>query len=39
MKNRRYFTCTTNSGVFIRPERVEVGDFAPLDDLGDDEEF
>ncbi|GAB7340692.1 hypothetical protein MBLNU457_7081t1 [Dothideomycetes sp. NU457] len=39
IKNKRYFTCATNSGVFIRPERVEVGDFAPLDDFGDDEEF
>jgi len=39
IKGQRYFTCSPNSGVFIRPDRVEVGDFEPLDDFGDDEEF
>ena len=33
----RYFTCGRNRGVFVRPERVEVGDFAELG-LDDDDE-
>ncbi|KAF2454394.1 tubulin specific chaperone cofactor B [Lineolata rhizophorae] len=35
---RRYFECGgPGRGVFVRPERVEVGDFAPLADLGGEE--
>lgn len=26
-------------GVFVRPERVEIGDYPPMDDLGDMEEI
>ncbi|KAK3078237.1 hypothetical protein LTS18_008092, partial [Coniosporium uncinatum] len=37
IQGQRYFECATNSGVFVRPERVEVGDFAPLDDFGGEE--
>ena len=33
----RYFTCGRNRGVFVRAERIEVGDFAELG-LGDDDE-
>ncbi|EMC96195.1 hypothetical protein BAUCODRAFT_147838 [Baudoinia panamericana UAMH 10762] len=40
VKGVRYFQCPTNCGVFVRPERVEVGDFPMLDELADeDEEF
>jgi tubulin-folding cofactor B len=35
----RYFECAPQHGVFLRPERVEVGDFAVLDELGDDEDM
>lgn len=37
---KAYFRCAKNFGVFVRPERVEIGDFAELgleDEL--DEEF
>jgi tubulin-folding cofactor B len=34
----RYFQAGNNHGVFVRPDRVEVGDFPALDDLGDDME-
>lgn len=37
----RYFSCKANCGVFVRPERVEVGEFGMLDELAEDgdEEF
>ncbi|OCK80188.1 hypothetical protein K432DRAFT_50544 [Lepidopterella palustris CBS 459.81] len=37
VKGKRYFTCAANCGVFVRPERVEAGDFPPLE-LGEDME-
>ncbi|OCL04099.1 hypothetical protein AOQ84DRAFT_301552, partial [Glonium stellatum] len=33
----RYFQCGKNCGVFVRPERVEVGEFPPLE-VGEDME-
>lgn len=42
ISGKRYFQCSHNCGVFVRPERVEVGDFPALnldDELGEDDEF
>ena len=37
-QGKRYFECKTKCGVFVRPERIEVGDFGVLDELMDDDE-
>jgi tubulin-specific chaperone B len=36
---KRYFQCGEKCGVFVRPERVEVGEFPVLDELGMDEDM
>lgn len=36
---KRYFTCPSKTGVFVKPEKIGVGDYPPLglDDGLDDE--
>jgi tubulin-folding cofactor B len=38
---KRYFECEQKCGVFVRPERCEVGDWKVLDEFaeGDEEEL
>ena len=37
-RSSRYFQCRPKCGVFVRPERLEIGDFAMLDELGENME-
>jgi hypothetical protein len=39
VKGERYFECRMNYGVFVRPEKVKVGDYPVLDINFDDEEM
>jgi tubulin-folding cofactor B len=39
LKSKKVFECKDKFGVFIRPEKVEVGDWLPLDDLEVDEDM
>jgi tubulin-specific chaperone B len=38
-ESKRVFECKDKFGVFVRPEKVEVGDWPPLDDLEVDEDM
>lgn len=35
---KKYFSCGNKCGVFVRPERVEVGAFGAIDEFADDED-
>lgn len=39
IQGKSYFKCETKHGSFVRPDRIEVGDFPVIDDLGDLEEI
>lgn len=39
VQGERYFSCQPNYGVFVRPEKVKIGDFSPLEINLDDEEM
>ncbi len=42
VKGTRFFQCPMGHGAFVRPDKVTVGDFPPLDDfsdLGSDDEI
>ncbi|KAF2206954.1 hypothetical protein CERZMDRAFT_63085, partial [Cercospora zeae-maydis SCOH1-5] len=38
VKGQRYFQCQPNFGLFVRPERVQVGDFPLLDEFADEDD-
>jgi hypothetical protein len=38
VNGERYFTCRQNYGVFVRPNKVNVGDF-PVEEIDLDEEM
>ena len=37
VKGKRYFQCSANYGGFVRPDKVEMGDFPAIDELDLDE--
>lgn len=37
-KGKKYFDCPKGYGAFVRPDKVQVGDFPPVDDFLDSED-
>jgi tubulin-folding cofactor B len=37
VQGERYFTCQDKHGAFVRPDRVVIGDFPPIDPFADDQ--
>ncbi|CAE6418179.1 unnamed protein product [Rhizoctonia solani] len=37
VQGERYFTCSEKHGAFVRPDRVTVGDFPPIDPFADEQ--
>lgn len=35
VNDKKYFTCQPKRGVFVRPERVTVGDYPEVDEFAD----
>lgn len=38
VKGAQYFLCEENYGLFVRPEKIEVGDYPELDPFGSSED-
>ncbi len=38
VKGKSYFQCSTNYGGFVRPDKVEMGNFPALDEFDNDED-
>lgn len=36
---KRYFTCPNGYGAFVRPNKLTVGDFPPIDEFASDDEI
>ena len=39
VKGKRYFQCSSSYGSFVRPDKVEMGDFPAIDELDDLDEI
>jgi len=38
VEGKQYFSCENKRGVFVRAERVEIGDFPVIDEFADDDD-
>ncbi len=39
VKSRRFFECPDKYGGFVRPDKLQTGDFPPFDELADEDEI